>query len=231
MSDTVLLVIQMKSARDDRVARWLAGRGYRLDRRYVAEGDALPDPGEDYAAAVVYGGPQSANDAAQKPYIQDQIDFIRAWSDRERPLLGLCLGAQLLSRAYGGEVAPHPQGLSEVGYFPIAPTEAGRDVIPEPMHVYHWHNEGFEVPAEAELLAEGRTFSNQAFRIGGHAYGLQFHPEATVPIMRTWMEESAHMLGAPGAQPREEQLRAALHYDAPLAEWLNGFLERWLAGR
>lgn len=228
MSERALLVIQMQNARDDRVSRWLKRAGYELDYRLVANGDSLPDPAEDYAIAVVYGGPQSANDSDSKPYIADQLEFIRGWSDRGKPLLGLCLGAQLLAKAYGGEVTHHPEGLNEIGYAPIEPTEPGRELFSEPMHVYHWHTEGFEVPAEGELLARGQVFPNQAFRIGAHAYGLQFHPETTVPIFSSWMTEAGHMLSLPGAQPREAQFRDALKHDDRLADWLDGFLAGFL---
>lgn len=230
MSERVLLIVQMEQPRDDRVSRWLQRQGYVLDRRFPACGDPLPSPREDYAAVVVYGGPQSANDVVEKPYLQDEIDFIRAWSDRERPLLGLCLGAQLLARAYGGRVAHDADGRVEIGYYPLRPTPAGRDILPAPMQVYHWHCEGFEVPAEGELLAEGELFPNQAFRVGRHAYGLQFHPEVTVPIFSCWMAEAGHMLAWPGAQPREAHFQGALHHDGPLAAWLEGFLPRWLNG-
>jgi GMP synthase (glutamine-hydrolysing) len=231
MSGKVLQIIQMESARDDRVSRWLTRHGYELDRRLAANGDPLPSARADYDAVVVYGGPQSANEAGEKPYLQDEIDFIRDWTARDRPFLGLCLGAQLLARAYDGKVERHPEGLHEIGYVEVTPTPAGRDLFPAPMHVYHWHNEGFEVPDEGELLAEGPVYPNQAFRIGDNAYGLQFHPETTVPIFTSWMAEAGHMLDAPGAQPREEQFRLATRHDAPLAEWLDDFMSRLLNGR
>lgn len=230
MSRKALLVIQMDNARDDRVSRWLQRAGYDLDYRFAAKGDALPDPGAaEHDLCVVYGGPQSANDGADRPYIKDELAFIRDWSDRERPLLGLCLGAQLLAKSYGAAVSKHPDGLNEIGYARVEPTETGRALMPEPMHVYHWHTEGFEVPEGGELLAQGDVFPNQAFRLGTHAYGLQFHPETTVPIFSTWMAEAGHMLSWPGAQSREEQFRDALEHDDRLAEWLDGFLSRWLA--
>jgi GMP synthase (glutamine-hydrolysing) len=229
MSRKALLVVQMDQARDDRVSRWLSEHGYALDYRFAAKGDPLPDPAQaEHDIAVVYGGPQSANDGPETPYIQDELDFIRAWSDRERPLLGLCLGAQLLAKAYGGKVGPHPEGLNEIGYADVAPTAAGRDVLPGPMRVYHWHTEGFEVPEGGELLARGEVFPNQAFRMGTHAYGLQFHPETTVEIFTSWMTEASHMLDWPGAQPREAQLQDAQTHDPRLAAWLDGFMSWWL---
>lgn len=227
--ERVLQIGHMREGRDDRVARWLSEHGFALDRRVPAAGDPLPATSADYAALVVYGGPQSANDGADRPYIADELSFIRDWTNRQRPFLGLCLGAQLCAKARGARVGPHPDGWTEVGYYPLEPTEAGRDAIPEPMHVYQFHTEGFELPPEAELLATGATFANQAFRIGRHTYALQFHPEATVPIFTQWMDEVPEMLERPGAQPREEHLRGARRHDDRLAAWLRGFLPRWLA--
>ena len=128
--------------------------------------------------------------------------------------MGLCLGAQLLGKAYGGEVGPHPEGLNEIGYADIAPTQAGRELIPGPMRVFHWHTEGVETPPGGERLAEGAVFPNQAFRLGAHAYGLQFHPETTVEIFSTWIEEAGHMLDWPGAQPKDAIFADAERHDA-----------------
>ena len=228
MSDRVLLISQMATAREDRVSRWLIRHGYAPDWRFVAQGEDLPATAADYAAVVVYGGPQSANDGPEKPYIANELDFIRDWTRRRKPLLGLCLGAQLLAKAHGARVGAHPEGWHEIGYYPIEPTQAGRGIGLAPMKVYHWHGEGFDIPENGQLLAVGETFRNQAFRIGRHAYGVQFHPETTVPIFAQWMAEAGHMLAAPGAQPREAQFSAAEQHDGPLARWLEHFLPQWL---
>lgn len=229
MTDHVLQIAHIRTSSDDRVTRWLIDQGFTPDLRAPAYGDPLPARTDDYAALVVYGGPQSANGERETPYIADELSFLRDWTERGRPALGLCLGAQLLAKARGAAVGPHPNGLTEAGYYPIVPTETGRDTIPEPMHVYHFHGEGFDLPPEGELLATGETYPNQAFRIGRHTYGFQFHPEATVPIFTEWMNEVPEMLERPGAQPRADHLRGALQHDDRLADWLIGFLPRWLA--
>jgi GMP synthase (glutamine-hydrolysing) len=99
----------------------------------------------------------------------------------------------------------------------------------QPMHVYHWHNEGFEVPDCAELLATGPVFPNQAFRYGDKAYGIQFHPEVSRDMMQRWIIEAAHMLREPGAQTGEEQLAGCDRFDAEIESWLRKFLSNWLA--
>ncbi len=96
------------------------------------------------------------------------------------------------------------------------------------MHVYQWHNEGFDLPRGAERLAVGPTFPNQAMRLGPRVYGLQFHAETTVDIFTRWMAEASHMLEEPGAHPRERQLADARRHDETLARWLDGFMSGWL---
>ena len=185
--------------------------------------------GEDYAGAIVLGGVQSANDAESAPYLRREIDWIGRWVAADRPYLGICLGGQLLARALGARVAPHQDGWSEIGYFPVYATPPGAALIPDGMHVYHWHREGFELPEGAELLARGDTFPHQAFRYGSKVYGLQFHPEVTLSVAAAWSRESAEHLARPGAQSAEQQEAAGRRFDAALHSWLDGFLDHWLA--
>src|SRR3546814_2271431 len=166
MKPTVLLIDHPVGQRDDRASAQLQEMGYRLEWCSPGRGDRLPPPDSDYAAVVCYGGAESVNDAATKPYIRDEIEWIGHWADGGRPYLGICLGAQLLASALGGSVARHRAGLPEIGYVEIAPTAAAAGFLGAPLHITHLHNEGFEVPAEAELLAAGPVFPNQAFRYG-----------------------------------------------------------------
>jgi GMP synthase (glutamine-hydrolysing) len=231
MRSTVLLVAHSER-RDNRVASLLAAKGYALDWRCPKDGDALPQDWSGYCGAAVFGGPQSANDAPATAYLQAEIDWIAAYVASGRPFLGICLGGQLMARALGAEVSRHPEAMLEVGYYPIAPTAAGRELFPARMHVYHWHREGFALPEGAELLATGDSFANQAFRYGAAAYALQFHPEVTAAIVQRWvsMDDSSEDLARPGAQAAALQLAGCERFDPALGSWTSRFLDHWLAG-
>ena len=226
----VLLVVHAAGPRIDRVSQRIAERGYDVRWWHSYRGDPIPGPQDGYAAMVIYGGAQSANDADSLDFLAAELRGIEAWLAAEKPLLGICLGGQLLCRALGGKVTPHPQGHWEVGYEPIRATPAGADLFPAELQVYHWHKEGFSVPQSCELLATGEAFPNQAFRYGTSAYALQFHPEVTPAIMSRWTEKAAHCLAEPGAQPAAKHFCDSQRYHAPLGDWLDKFLGRWLPG-
>ena len=137
----------------------------RLDIRRPRFGDPLPETLDEHAGAVIFGGPMSANDGDD--YVRREIDWIEVPLREQRPFLGICLGAQMLAKQLGAAVAPHPQGLTQIGYYPIRPTEAGRALCPDwPAQVYHWHREGFELPRGAELLAAGDDFPDAGLPLG-----------------------------------------------------------------
>ncbi len=216
----------MADGRNDRVASHLSRRGFALEWCNPSQGDSLPDHHGEYAATVVYGGIQSVNDAERHAYIRAELDWIQRWIENDRPYLGLCLGAQLLARALGARVGPHPAGLHEIGFVPVQPTDKGRAFFPGPLHVYQWHHEGFAIPDGDELLATGEVYPNQAFRTGRRAFGLQFHPEATPQMRRQWLDASGHMLDEPGAHGRERQEADAERFEQPMEDWLLALIDR-----
>ncbi len=224
----LLLVMQTRDASAGRCGRKLRERGYQLEFCYPLSGEPLPTGMDGYAGAVVFGGPMSANDDGRLPGIRAQLDWIPRALDSGQPFLGICLGAQLLARALGATVKPHPAGLAEIGYFAVQPTAAGQTAFDAPLHVYHWHHEGFALPADAELLAAGERFPHQAYRYGGNAFGVQFHPEVDQTILEHWLVEGAKELTAPGAQSAAEQRDYHARHDAALDRWFEGFLDTWL---
>lgn len=230
MKGIVILIDQPIGQRDDRASKYLAEQGYQIQWCSPGKGEVLPAPGPEHVGVMVYGGAESANDDREKPYLREELGYIETWLETGKPFLGFCLGAQLLSRVLGGRVDPHPEGLYEIGYVPVAATPAADGFLDGVSHVYHWHHEGFTVPAGAELLAEGPVFPNQAFRYGANAYGLQFHPEIPVPVMTRWMTKAEHQLAQPNAHSKERQLADAARYDGLLETWMRQFLDRWIDG-
>jgi GMP synthase (glutamine-hydrolysing) len=229
MSQPILIVLHQEHSTPGRVGRALQRFGYDLDVRRPRFGDALPETMRDHAAAIIFGGPMSAND--EEDFIRREIDWIAVPLREDKPFLGICLGAQLFARALGGRVFPHPEGHAEIGYYPIRPTAAGLAVVSTwPEQVYQWHREGFDLPASAELLAEGDMFEVQAFRYA-RSYALQFHPDVTRAMMHRWTTRGHVRLAMPGARPLAAHFADREVYDYTARAWLGVFLERWIGNR
>jgi GMP synthase (glutamine-hydrolysing) len=222
----VLVILHQETSSPGRVGNALRALGHTLDVRRPRFGDPLPQTLDEHAGAVIFGGPMSANDPDD--YVRREIDWIAVPLREQRPFLGICLGAQMLAIQLGARVAPHPEGRAEIGYYPIRPTNAGRKLCPHwPEHVYHWHREGFELPAGAELLAEGGDFPIQAYQYG-HATGLQFHPDVTYAMMCRWTTRGHARLDSPGARPRHHHFEGRALHDAAERIWLTHFIDGWL---
>jgi GMP synthase (glutamine-hydrolysing) len=132
----VLMVVHQRHSNPGRVGELLVGRGGTLDRRCPNLGDPLPEDLSPYAAVVVFGGPQSANDD-HLPGIRAELDWLEGTAlPAALPLLGICLGAQMMARVLGARVGPHPDGLVEIGWHQVHPTAAGRDYFEGPTIFY-----------------------------------------------------------------------------------------------
>jgi len=223
----ILLILQQPTSETGQVGQLLQAQGCSLDIRCPSIGNPLPPTLEEHEGAVIFGGPMSANDD-QLPFIRAELDWIPIALASGKPFLGICLGGQLLARALGATVAPHPEAITEIGYTPVVPTPAGQTEFSSSLHFYHWNQEGFELPAGAVLLASGKQFPHQAFRYGEHAYGLQFHPEITEVMIERWTTSGADQLQVPGVQSREQQLMLHTQHADATQNWLEGFLQRWL---
>jgi len=152
-------------------------------------GEALPSP-EDVSGIVVFGGAQHADDVERHPYLRAEQVLLREAIDRGTPVLGICLGAQLLAIARGAALKPSP--VREFGYTQIAPTAEGEadpliGVYESGDRVFHWHEDTFDLPEGATLLASSDEVRNQAFRYGDRAWGVQFHVEVTEPVLEGWL--------------------------------------------
>jgi GMP synthase (glutamine-hydrolysing) len=228
MAAPVLIVLHSETSTAGRIGHMLEQKGFALDIRRPCLGDALPDTLENHAGAAIFGGPMSANDPDD--WIAREIDWIGVALAEDKPFLGICLGAQMLSKQLGGSVGPHADGLVEIGYYALKPTEEGHSHGPWPEHVYHWHREGLTLPSGAVRLATGETFENQAFRYGPKVFGIQFHPEVTRLTMHRWGVIGAHRFALPNAQDARAHLEGNLLHDIAVKHWLSRFLDGWLEG-
>jgi GMP synthase (glutamine-hydrolysing) len=232
MTKRVILVSHDLEETDDRASAWAVRRGFEADWRFPFNGDDLPQIGEDIAAVLVYGGKFDVNPKDRHPFLRDEARLIEDAMKQDLPVLGFCLGAQLMADVLGVHVGPHPDNHAEYGYYPLIPSDEGRVVFGDDLVVLesHWHG-WYDLPAGAVHLARSEHFPQQAFRYGDSAYALQFHPEASFATMSRWAgRRSAERHAMPGAYPPERQLADFEKYDARLGQWFSGFLDDWIAG-
>jgi GMP synthase-like glutamine amidotransferase len=160
------------------IADWAAERQAAVTYTRFFEDPALP-PLEDVDFLVVLGGPMSVNDEAQHPWLDAEKRYLLQALDRQTPLLGICLGAQLIASALGARVYPAP--AKEIGWHPVfgEPAPADAFAFPAQIDVFQWHGETFDLPPGARRLARSAVCPNQAFQCGTRAIALQFHLETT----------------------------------------------------
>lgn len=232
-SQKMVLVVHDRDEMDDRASAWARRQGYALDWVCPADGDRLPDIDGSIAGIIVYGGAQDVDQQDQLPYLRDEIRFLDQALARETPVLGLCLGGQLLAHTLGERVTGHPGGQAEYGYYDLVPTAEGRSLFGVRMKVLqsHWHG-WFGTPKGAVKLGGTADFPEQAFRYGANAYGFQFHPETSRNGLTRWISRRPpHKQTMKGAHAPDRQLADNLLYDKALGAWFNDFLDGWISGR
>ncbi|MCG8691970.1 MAG: glutamine amidotransferase [Minwuiales bacterium] len=200
---------------------------------YIESGDGtLSADSLDHAdLLIVLGGPIGAYETDAYPVLRHEIAAIERRLKDQRPVMGVCLGAQLIALAAGARV--FPSGGKEIGFAPIALTDAGRETCLKPFETepvtLHWHGDTFDLPAGATLLATSPVCENQAFAMGPHVIGFQFHPEATGRDIEHWLIGHTIELAAAGIDPRTIRADAA-RYRAELTRKARATAAAWLAG-
>lgn len=177
---------------------------------------------------AVLGGPIGAYEEPLYPFLEGELALIARQLDAGKPVLGICLGAQLMAKALGARVYPGP--AKEIGWKTLNLTEEGKQTLGalEGCPVLHWHGDTFDLPAGATNLASTDICKHQAFRVGSHALAFQFHPEAQIQGFERWLIGHTGEIGAtPGISV--PQLRADTNkYGAACALQGQAVLRHWL---
>ena len=169
----------------------VAARGHTLEEWSLAWDTRLPRPLDDYGAVLIFGGAMHADQDDHHPWLRDENMFLQRLFDLGTPMLGVCLGAQLLAKAAHAPVFPASQ--PEIGWFDVALTDAAAadpvlGGLPARFEAFQWHYYAHALPAGAEELARNAVCT-QAFRLGERVWGVQFHPEVTLAQVEQWIVE------------------------------------------
>jgi GMP synthase (glutamine-hydrolysing) len=169
----------------------LRASGLELDQRDLKRGDPLPAPGEA-DAILSLGGDQSVRDIARYDYLEAEAELLREEAERGTPILGVCLGAQLLAHALGGTVERLPRRVVDwcaVEKLPAAEDDPVVGPLPNPVRALHWNEDGFSIPPGGVELLTRATDGGEAFRWGDSAWAIQFHPEADEEALDGWYSD------------------------------------------
>ncbi|MBI5970021.1 MAG: gamma-glutamyl-gamma-aminobutyrate hydrolase family protein [Deltaproteobacteria bacterium] len=173
------------------IAPLLAAAGLAPDVIRVYKGEKPPRSIEPYSALIVLGGPMGVYEEDVYPFIRDELRLIESALKNSTPMLGVCLGSQLLAKAAGAAV--YKGKKKEIGWYDAALTKEGLSDglllgFPKRMRVFQWHGDTFDVPKDAVNLASTGLFPNQLIKVGRAAYGVQFHLEVTEAMIKDWLE-------------------------------------------
>ncbi|MBZ4685849.1 MAG: synthase [Desulfomicrobiaceae bacterium] len=196
----------------------------------VDQGEEVPADPAAFAGLVLMGGPMSVNDPL--PWIPQVLALVRRAVETNVPVLGHCLGAQLLARALGARVTPNT--ATEIGWHPVQVRPGGEGWFgPVRSFVaFHWHGETFAIPEGAQWIAQSVACPHQAFAVGPHL-GLQFHVEMTAPMVEEWAALGAEEIFAhfgPWVQEPQAMMAATPQWIGALQAIARTVYGRWLAG-
>ncbi len=207
----------------------LLERGIALDIVKPYLGQNIPDSLDHHSGLAIGGGAQGVYEMDTYPYLSDEIRLIKSTASQGKPVIGLCLGGQLMAASFGAEVRKSP--VREVGFFPVMldpiseydPIWCG---LPKTFVTTHWHGDVFEIPPGGMKLGSSALTPNQLFRYGHALYGLQFHLEMTPTILDEMVADSKEDLLAMGIDP--EALSRDGHAHLPsLRETATTVFSRW----
>lgn len=208
----VLLVQNTRIEGSGYLGNLLKNDGFDIESIHAKE---EPLPKKDFDLVVILGAPESAND--DLPYLKNEQELIRDYTSKNIPLLGICLGSQLIAKTFGGDVTRGPK--TEIGFYDDLEIDNDAKLfsgIKSPFTVFHWHSDTFNLPEGAIRMVHSSLYPNQAFQIGT-AVGLQFHLEVSEKMVNLWVDNTVDKLKKiPGIEP--EKIREDIEEKIPLVQ-------------
>lgn len=214
-------------------ATYLAERSIGYEEIALDEGAGVPGDARRFSGLVFMGGPMSVND--ELPWMAPALELIRDAVRKDVPVLGHCLGGQMMSKAFGGAVSANP--VREIGWGTVRVSDnaVARQWLGEleGFVSFHWHGETFSIPPGATRVMENEHCANQAFALGRH-FGMQCHVEMTQEMIATWLKSGREELekdaASPGVQRADEIERDAARRLEALHRVADRIYDRWAAG-
>ncbi|MBN1781847.1 type 1 glutamine amidotransferase [bacterium] len=213
------------------ISQWILKRQYRMTVTQVYRSVPFPSP-DRFDGLVILGGPMGIGDSNRHPWMDKEFRFIENILKSEKPILGICLGAQMIAHVLGARVTGNPH--REIGWFPVRLTESGKNHpcfqdMPETIMAFHWHGETFSMPDGAVHLAESDACRHQAFAFNSHVLGLQFHLESTADSIRHLAEHCpGDLTTGPFVQSASTMLRGASAHVQSTELRCEMLLDRWI---
>ena len=211
-----------------RITEWAGRPGNTLTATRFYEDHRLPYI-DLFDMLIVMGGPMGANDEHRYSWMTAEKKMIEQAIRKEKKVLGICLGAQLIADVLGGKVYPNKD--KEIGWFPIQITQEGKEGYfrgsPDNFDVFHWHGDTFDLPTGAKLLATSKACKNQAFSYGSHVLGLQFHLEVSKEDVDEFLVKgSEELVDGPYIQKKKEIIQTGNQKYDSANDLLSNILER-----
>lgn len=188
-------------------------------------------PAGDYHSLIVLGGSMHAGDDAGFPHLRHAMELIHRFHTAGKPVMGICLGAQLIARTFGAKVYQHT--VPELGFTPVtqepAIAQPWLKALPPRLHLMQWHFDTFDLPPNATLLMSNETCRHQAYCIGPTVYGFQFHLEVTPTIVKAWLADKSDWITA-NYPDLDQTVRQQLRDYWPTSTcFANALAEEWIA--